>query len=115
MSAQETCPPAKRSLPTPNPPRGERGEDAGWERVNLRMPLWMVEGLEDEGKRRRRNREPNRDMSSLIREAVAGLLAAAPPWDPDAPARTGEKSEPGPSSEPRAARRKPPATRGPRS
>jgi len=54
-----------------NPRRGERG---GFEKITITMPPEMVEALEDVRRKRKRAKEKNTDISSLIREAVAYWL-----------------------------------------
>lgn len=55
----------------PNPARGDRG---GFERLTITMPPSMVEALEQIRRQRKRAREKDFDISSLIREAVAFWL-----------------------------------------
>lgn len=52
----------------PNPDRGNRGD---FERLTITMPPEMVDALEDIRRHRKRAKEKNSDISSLIREAVA--------------------------------------------
>ena len=52
----------------PNPERGNRGD---FERLTITMPPDMVEALELIRRQRKRAKEKNTDLSSLIREAVA--------------------------------------------
>lgn len=66
-------PAAESSLrPDPNPERGERGDFLS---VTIRLPADMLASLQALGIERRQQGKPNRTVSALIREAVAGLLA----------------------------------------
>jgi hypothetical protein len=55
----------------PNPARGERGDFLN---VTVRLPAGMLADLATLGVDRRKHGIPNRTVSALIREAVAGLL-----------------------------------------
>lgn len=56
----------------PNPERGKRGD---FSKITITMPLDMIEALEAIRMKKKRAKERNADMSSLIREAVANWLS----------------------------------------
>lgn len=55
----------------PNPERGNRGD---FEKLTITMPPDMVEALELIRRQRKRAKEKDTDISSLIREAVVYWL-----------------------------------------
>jgi len=62
--------PKKRDIEA-NPARGKRGD---FERVTITMPPEMLDALEDIRRKRKRAKEKNSDISSLIREAIVYWL-----------------------------------------
>jgi len=55
----------------PNPERGQRGD---FGKLTITMPPEMIDALEDVRRQRKKAKEKNSDMSSLIREAVSEWL-----------------------------------------